>query len=194
MHHIYHTEGIILGSRNFKEAGKYYHIFTRDLGLVYAEAEGVRKITSKLRYVLQDYSYIKLDLIQRKNIWRITTASKTNELEAINQEFFKLKILANLSKLLIRLLPEQEKNTNLFQDFLNGLFVLNNNSDRQELQNIEIIMVLRALYNLGYIDGEESFSALIKSPFEDSNILSGIAKNKKEVLLEINKALRETQL
>lgn len=194
MHHIYHTKGIILGSRNFKEAGKYYHIFTLDLGLVYAEAEGVRKLASKLRYVLTDYSYIKLDLIQRKNIWRITTASKTNQLENINKDFSKLKILANLSKLLIRLLPEQEKNEKLFLDFLNGLFVLENNVDKKELQNIEILLVLRMLHNLGYIDGEEAFSPLINSPFQDEQILSGFTKNKAKVLQEINKALRETQL
>ncbi len=32
MHHIYHTEGIILGSKNFKEANKYFYILTKDLG------------------------------------------------------------------------------------------------------------------------------------------------------------------
>ncbi len=78
MHHIYHTEGIILSSSNFGEAGKYYNIFTRDLGMVHASAQGVRKMSSKLRYVLQDFSYIKLDLVVGKNIFRITTASKTN--------------------------------------------------------------------------------------------------------------------
>ena len=56
MHHIYHTEGIILGSRNFGEAGKYYYIFTRDLGMITAGAQGVRKMSSKLRFVLQDFA------------------------------------------------------------------------------------------------------------------------------------------
>jgi len=193
MHHIYHTEGIILGSRNFKEAGKYYHIFTKDLGLVYAEAEGVRKLASKLRYVLTDYSYIKLDLIQRKNIWRITTASKTNLLEDFNKDIYKLKIIVNLSKLLIRLLPEQEKNENLFSGILDGLFILERNVNQKELQNIEIVIVLRMLHNLGYINGEEIFSELIKSPFENE-LIDKISNNKGAVLNEINKALRETQL
>jgi len=55
MHHIHHTEGIILESRNFGEGGKYYSIFTRDLGMVYASAQGVRKMSSKLRFILQDF-------------------------------------------------------------------------------------------------------------------------------------------
>ncbi len=57
MHHIYHTEGIILGSKNYGEAGKYYSIFTRDLGMIYASAQGVRKMSSKLRFILQDFAY-----------------------------------------------------------------------------------------------------------------------------------------
>ena len=78
MHHIYHTEGIILGSRNIGEAGKYYYIFTRDLGMIYASASGVRKMSSKLRYVLQDFAYLKIDLVQGKDFWRVTNPSKTN--------------------------------------------------------------------------------------------------------------------
>ncbi len=90
MHHIYHTEGIILGSKAYGEAGKCYYIFTKDLGMIFASAQGVRKISSKLRYVLQDFSYIKLDLVRGKDFWRLTSASKTNALESIakNPETF----------------------------------------------------------------------------------------------------------
>ncbi len=76
MHHIYHTEGIILGSKNYGETGKYYSIFTRDLGMVYASAQGVRKISSKFRYVLQDFSYVKVDLVRGRDFWRVTSASE----------------------------------------------------------------------------------------------------------------------
>ena len=84
MHHIYHTEGIILGSNNFGETGKYYAIFTRDLGMIYASAQGVRKMSSKLRFVLQDFAYLKIDLVKGKDFWRLTNASKTNKLENLS--------------------------------------------------------------------------------------------------------------
>lgn len=193
MHHIYHTEGIILGSRNFKEANKYFYILTRDLGLVYAEAEGIRKITSKLRFVLQDFSYVKLDFVKRKNIWRITSAIKTNELDILKNDFDKLKILNNISKLLIRLLPEQETNENLFVDFLNGLKTFEKIENKQDLINLEIILVLKILHNLGYLNGEEIFSNSISSPIQNEFLLD-ISKNKSFLLREINKALRESHL
>ena len=69
MHHIYHTEGIILDSRSFGEAGKHYSIFTRDLGMITASAQGVRKMSSKLRFILQDFAYLKIDLVAGKNIF-----------------------------------------------------------------------------------------------------------------------------
>src|ERR1035437_5747826 len=104
MHHIYHTEGIILGSRNFSEAGRYYSIFTRDLGMISASAQGVRKMSSKLRYVLQDYSYVKVDLVRGKDFWRLTSASKTNKLELLSKRPETFAIFGNISRLLRRLL------------------------------------------------------------------------------------------
>ena len=99
MHHIYHTKGIILESRNFGEAGKYYSIFTRDLGLVHARAQGVRKMSSKLRFVLQNFAYLKMDLVAGRDIFRVTNASKTNMLEKITKQPEKKKTCATLKQL-----------------------------------------------------------------------------------------------
>lgn len=191
MHHIYHTEGIILGSKNFKEASKYFYILTKDLGLVYAEAQGIRKLSSKLRFVLQEFNYVKLDFVQRKNIWRITNAVKTNELEELNKDFTKLKIIANISKLLLRLLPGIESNPKLFGEVLNGFYLLEKTNTKEDLKNIEIVLVLRILNNLGYIG--ENFENLTRSPLENE-LLSSLSKNKISIIREINKALRETGL
>ena len=103
MHHIYHTEGLILGSKNYKEADKYYYIFTKDLGMVYATAQGVRKMSSRLRYILQDFSYVKIDLVEGRDLWRVTSASKTNKFEKIPKDRSKLQIFYKISKLVKKL-------------------------------------------------------------------------------------------
>src|SRR3989344_8983102 len=102
MHHIHHTEGIILGSKNFGEAGKYYSILTRDLGLILASAQGVRKMSSKLRFVLQDFAYLKIDLAQGRNIFRVTNAGKTGMLEQITKTPETFAVFANITRLLKR--------------------------------------------------------------------------------------------
>ncbi len=192
MHHIYHTEGIILGSYNYGEAGKYYSIFTRDLGLVNASAQGVRKISSKLRFILQDFSYVKVDLIRGKDFWRVTSASKTNKLENISKDSFKIHIFANITRLLKRLLAGEYPNEALFTDLLNGLFFLEN-AKREELQNIEAIIVLRTLNNLGYIGDDALLKNIMKSPFEE-NLIFEAKKSRTKILSEINNAIRETHL
>lgn len=193
MHHIYHTEGIILGSRNFGEAGKYYYIFTRDLGMITASAQGVRKMSSKLRFVLQDFAYVKIDLVQGKDFWRVTSASKTNKLERITKQFSTLKIFANISRLLKRLLAGVEPNEILFSDLLNGLSILEKAKTKEDLRNTEAIIVLRLVHNLGYIGGDETLETFIKSPFEE-NMIFEISRNRAKILSEINKALKETHL
>ncbi|HBA46178.1 DNA repair protein RecO [Candidatus Nomurabacteria bacterium RIFCSPLOWO2_02_40_28] len=193
MHHIYHTEGVILGSRNSGEAGKYYYIFTRDLGMIYATAQGVRKMSSKLRFVLQDFAYLKIDLVQGRDFWRVTNASKTNMLEEITKKPENLKVFVNIARLLKRLLAGVEPNEALFGDLVNGLSILEKAEMTEDLRNIEAIIVLRIINNLGYIGDSAMLGALIKSPFEE-NILYEVAKNRGKILSEINKALKETHL
>ena len=193
MHHIYHTEGIILGSRNFGEAGKHYFIFTRDLGMVTASAQGVRKMSSKLRYVLQDFAYLKIDLVQGKNIFRVTNVSKTGMLEQITRQPQTFEVFANIARLLKRLLAGVEPNETLFVDLIHGLSILEKIETKEDLRNIEAIIVLRMLNNLGYIGENEILQNLIKSPFEE-NLVFEISKDRTKVLRQINKALKETHL
>ncbi|MFA5791934.1 MAG: DNA repair protein RecO [Candidatus Paceibacterota bacterium] len=193
MHHIYHTEGIILGSKNHGESGKYYYIFTRELGMIYASAQGVRKMSSKLRFVLQDFSYVKIDLVQGKNLWRVISASKTNKLEQLSKNSGTYAVFSNIASLLKRLLVGVERNEALFVDLINGLSILEETKIEKDLQNIEAIIVLRILNNLGYIGGNEILQNLIKSPFEP-NLIFEVSKSRKEVLNQINKALKETHL
>jgi len=192
MHHIYHTEGLILGSKNYGESGKYYALFTRDLGMIYASASGVRKMASKLRFILQDFAYVKVDLVQGKDFWRITSASKTNKLEELSKDKSTLQVFSNIANLLKRLLAGVEPNEILFTDLIKGLSVLEK-VGINNLQNIEAIIVLRILNNLGYIGGSETLNNLIKSPFEEEIVFQA-GKVRREVLNQINKALKETHL
>ncbi len=193
MHHIYHTEGIILGSKNYGEAGKYYSLLTRDLGLINASAQGVRKLSSKLRFILQDFSYVKVDLVRGKDFWRITSASKTNELENISKNPISFEIFTNISKLLKRLLAGESPNALLFSDLLRGFYFLENSKKDNEMQNIETIIVLRILNNLGYIGENEMLKNITKSPFEE-NLIFEAGRSRTKILSEINKALNETHL
>jgi len=193
MHHIHHTEAFILSSHDYGEAGKYYAIFTRDLGMIYASAQGVRKMSSKLRFVLQDYSYVKIDLIRGRDFWRLISASKSSKFEDLTKNTGQFVVYANVLRLLKRLLTGEEVNKELFADLRGGLEILENSITKEELDNVEIILVLRILDNLGYVGGNKVFESLVKSPFEKELVFQ-IAENRTKLLSEINRALRDTNL
>ena len=96
-------------------------------------------------------------------------------------------------RLLKRLLAGVEPNPTLFLDLFSGLCVLEKTEDPLELRNVEAIIVLRILNNLGYIGGIEALQNLVKSPFED-NLIFEISEHRSKVLSLINKALKETHL
>ena len=193
MHHIYHTEGIILSSTETGESAKYYHILTKDLGMIVASARGVRKLSSKLRFVLQDFSYVKLDLVRGKDFWRITSAGKTGKLEGLSRNTECLRVMNNIFRLLKRLMAGEEPNHKLFMDTLKGFSFLEDKAHSQNIQNIEVIIVLRILEKLGYIGNKKSLVGLSSSPFEERMVLEA-AHKRKDILREINRALKETHL
>jgi DNA repair protein RecO (recombination protein O) len=193
MHHIYHTEAIILGSKNYGDSGKVFFLFTRELGMISAGATGIRTMSSRLRYILQDYAYVKVDLVRGKDMWRLTSASKTEENLNFHTNLPALKVFVNISRLLRRLLAGEDVNRSLFDDLLKSLFVLSETNTKGELPNIEVMIVLRMLNHLGYIGNDKEITDLIVSPFESGAILE-ISKNRSKILREINKALRETQM
>jgi DNA repair protein RecO len=192
MHHIYHTEGLILDSMDVGEAGRRYAIFTRELGLVYARATGVRKLSSKLRFTLQDFAYVKVDLVQGKNFWRVTSASSVGALGGLAKNRDTLEVFANVARLLRRLLAASEPNETLFDDLLKGLYILEGCATAENRRNIEVVIVLRALHNLGYIGGG-GLDHIIESPFEEELVYK-ISPARKEALRQINQALKGSQL
>lgn len=74
MHQIYHTEAIVLKSVAHGEANKRVWLFTKELGVIVATVQGVRKVSAKLSSHIIDYSYIYADLVRGKEVWRLISA------------------------------------------------------------------------------------------------------------------------
>lgn len=193
MHHIYHTEGVVLASKSRKEADKLLYIFTRDLGMVIASASGLRKASSKLRFVLQDYSHVNVDLVRGKDLWRVTSASKIENGINFSVRHPAFPIFANISRLLKKLLTGEEPSPSLYDEFTFGILRLFGLDLKQDLSNMEAVLVLRLLNHLGYVSPSKDTAGLIHSPLE-GEVLSMISLQKNKVLKEINRAIKETGL
>jgi len=198
MYTIYQTEGIVLGGADSGEANRYLYIFTKDLGLVGATAQGLRELKSKLRYSLQDFSYSKIDLVRGKSGWRVVSAqSIINYSYMLRDEDKKVSFetIARLCRLLRRLLKGEEKNEKLFNEVIEILELFNERSfNGEQVFSLEIIVVMRILNNLGYWGTHKTLSPFLEGNISEPNLLVQITKTKPLAIREINKALHETQL
>lgn len=208
MNHIYTTKAIIVKSIPIGEANKYYFLLTEDLGFIRASAQGVRLDKSKLKGHLQDFYLVSVSLVKGKEIWRIVGV-ETIESESFIKDTNKLVAIKNIFNLLTRLLHGEEKNEDLYRSIESSYkFLIKNELSEDNIKNLETITVLRILYNLGYFKTSsptlsvgaptESVGVdLIEFVRNDSlslELLNLFDKSKKTAILDINNALKESQL
>lgn len=194
MHHIYHTQGLILSSRNTGEANKMLSIYTREMGLVRAMAQGVRFHKSKLRFTLQDFSYVKVDLVRGRELWRVTSAKHISSFPLARSCPSALILMARVSKLLERLCPGESPNENIFDDFIQALYLLDSYEiEAPKREALELHLVLRIMNSLGYIGDSEIISKYLSTSF-DQNKVETLLAERQSIIAHINKALNESQL
>jgi DNA repair protein RecO (recombination protein O) len=169
-------------------------IYTREMGLVRVAAQGVRLSKSKLRFSLQDFSYVKVDLVRGRDIWRVTTAQSISSFPYARSEKQSLLFLARLSKLLERLCDGEEANESIFDDCIQALYLLDDMSVSIESREaLELHLVLRILNTLGYI-GESTLLSEYLTPDFDTTKVGVLLKERRSIITHINKALHESQL
>lgn len=196
-HHIYHTDSFILGSRDSGEANRVFSFYTKELGLVRAHAQGIRLSKSKLRFVLQDYSVVRVDLVKGKEVWRVTSAQPIIlELAYKNVEkdvsINIYKMFARVFNLLERLAPEAEANEEVFLHIQNMYDYLGKN-EITDLALIEVLFALKILASLGYIGDDKMHNKFVNVGF-DSIDFDLVSSEKKSIINFINFALRESHL
>ncbi|MFA6430676.1 MAG: recombination protein O N-terminal domain-containing protein [Candidatus Paceibacterota bacterium] len=194
MHHIYTTEAILIKSVPIGEANRLYFLLTKDLGLIKATAQSVRSPKSKLNGHLQVFCLVKISVVKGKDIWRITSVESILQ-NGLIRHAGKLSVLHNISKLFLRLVHGEEKNEELFE-CIKSAYIICRDADlsHEELRLAEVLTVLRMMHFLGYIKKTEGLSAFSEKVNLTPEILENFSKNKKQAILEINNALKETHL
>ena len=194
MHHIYTTKAIIIKSAPIGEANKFFLLLTKDLGFIKATAQGVRLAKSKLKGHLQNFNLVVISLVKGKDIWRIIsvdTINKPNFMHDLN----KLSVVKNIFSLLLRLLHGEEKNEALFNNVeLFYDFLSKNELSTDNLKNLETIIVLRILFQLGYFKASFDLKEFVIDEQLSPEILESFNNKRKSAILDINNALQETHL
>ncbi len=195
MYHIYQTEGWVLASKNVGEANRFLDLFTFDLGLIRAMAQSVRKINSKLRYGLQDYSFGKISLVKGRDFWRIVNVQRLDDFNSIYKDKEIFQMVCRIFALLKRLIRGEEKDGRIFED-INGAIGLigENRLSRLELGILEIILVFRILQKLGYVPREKRLNYLADFFVWEIDLLKVDDITKSLALKQINNSLMHSHL
>lgn len=177
------------------ESSRSYLLLCENLGPIWAKATSVRKQQSKLRYHLQQYSNIKITLIEGREYFRIVGVSDFEDaiiFDNLSPE--KKELVVRIFQLLRRLLVGEERSS-LIYDFVTkslSYLVENNNLDSEILFAFEIAVVSNVLMILGYVDKKE-FEIGVESTINEE-YLREVSLRRKEILVQVNNALKSSHL
>lgn len=198
MHHIYETNAFVLKNSPQGEADGFITLFTKDLGLIRATAQGIRYEKSKLRFAMQNFCYSHVSIVRGKGIWRLTNA---NAIENFYSNFNNdtKNVVARIFRLLERLLAGESGDEKLFEILYSGLKFLEQRSkeenlDKEKVLDIEAIIVLRLLNRLGYVGASEKINFFVLNNEWEGEVFEKMKNERREALAAINAGLRESQL
>ncbi len=190
MHEIYHTEGFIVKAIPLKEANMQIWLFTRELGLIVATVQGVRKPTAKLRSHLIEYTLVSADLVKGRDVWRLVSAEVIeNPFVATYDELSARSFIRALS-LVGRLCGEEGGEPELFDHMKESMSVLA--LSQKEPKYFDTIVLWKILVILGYLPLSPNEEVLFKTPLADLGESS--SDTIKLLIKNVEKAIKESHL
>lgn len=189
MRHKYATEAIVLARAPIGEASALITLLTKDLGLVRARAQGVRKPSAKLASALQTLSGSDVTLVRGKEGWRLSGA-------ILSEDYFDPLTPAmreragRTAHLMLRMLSGETSDPEAYRILVELLVVLPELSE-DEQDAAEILAALYLLQSVGVDAGEQA-------PDSDGRFgphARAYAKgNRKDLIVRINRGIEASGL
>lgn len=160
----YITKAIVCGSVQSMTSDKSYLLFTQELGMVWAQARSVRMEKSKQRCALQDFSIIRVSLVQGRATWRI------GSVEALANPFLAAHSresrggVSYVIKKLRQYLHGETALPKIFVDSVESLAALATEDDIAMIAVWQQVFECRLLTELGYIKVTHDLLPLIDAP------------------------------
>jgi len=149
----YTTKALVCGTFKRNTSDSSYLLFTREAGMLYADARSVREEKSRQRYALQDFSLIKVSLIKGKRGWKIGSVNCLSNFYQEAEDKSARGSVVSIFRLLRRFLRGEEPAKELFDLSHSGLEILKKTIVEREF--VESVIKLKILTNLGYVNSEK---------------------------------------
>ena len=187
----YTTKAIVCGTYDRNTADRSYRLFTRELGMLYADARSVRLEKSLQRQALQDFSLIKVSLIKGRGGWKIGSVSELKNYYSAAVDQPARGSVVKLTRLVRRFVTGEETHEELFDEYIAALdFFVAPQAQRICFENI---CIQRMLALFGYIKSTDVPSLFYGVALADITV-DEVCLHDKAVKLSIKRAEIASQL
>jgi len=156
----YRTQGLIIKKIDRGEADQLLTIYSKDFGKLKVLGRAVRKIKSKLRGGADLFYLSEIEFIQGKTYKTLTDTALINGSFNIRRDLTKLSIAYQIADVLDSLVPEEQKDEDIWQLLSGTFFKLNDcqwSSTKHQLLYYYFFWNLVSLLGYGPEVGPESF-------------------------------------
>lgn len=187
----YTTEAIVCGTYDRNTFDRSYRLFTRELGMLYADARSVRKEESRQRPGLQDFSHIKVSLVKGKGGWRIGSVTPLYNFYHGAHDQAARGSVVKIIRLIRRFVTGEEIQTELFDEYLAALEFFSEACT--ERRCFEHVFIQRVLATLGYIKSSDIPEQFRATPLGQIDV-NGVCVKDAHIALSIEQAQTASQL
>lgn len=181
----YKVEGIVLKRINVGEADRIITLLSQSQGKIKVIAKGIRKLKSRRAPHLEVFSHLIMYIHDSKFLPYVTEAQMIDGFPGIKKGFRKITIAYHLCEITDKLLPEKEKNEDLFNSLLAVIKLLDSQESYSEIRKGVRLFVEDMLLRLGYIRRNQKLTysqliaeieSIIEKPLKTLRLLTKLSK------------------
>ncbi len=160
----YTTEALVCGTFNRNTADRSYLLFTKEAGMLYAEARSVREERSRQRFALQDFSLVRVSLIKGRASWKIGSIEVKKNFFMLASDKAARGSVVSLTRFLRRFYGGQEAAPALFDYVVSAHGLVT--TDIKEREFVEKVIQAHCLLTLGYVDEKKLPTCVISDSLD----------------------------
>lgn len=125
----YRTQGVVIKRDDWREADRFFTVYTKDFGKIKVLGRGIRKIASKLKSGMEVFYLSEIEFIQGKNYKTLVDAVLIEKFDKLRKSLKKTIIAYKILRIFDGLIQGQERDDEVWGLLLDSLKELNNRED-----------------------------------------------------------------
>lgn len=189
MHLLHTTPAFVVSRYPHGDSSRVYKLLTRNKGLLFAHAQGVRELKNRNRYALKTGAHIEVTLVRGREVWRLTGA-RAGTVDSVPAAC--IEEVRRVLDLVGKLVPVDDPTSHLYSVVYEGMNALTHAGTCDE-RAIEALTVLRMLDDLGFV--AEPIDMTLRTHFLadrtwSAAVLAYASRERTSLVRMVNAALR----